>query len=232
MMSEARGQTSRPWNPEHYRHAAHRPEAKLPQADLGFFWLDTVPPLTLSRFYAPYEEETRGAPPFDPQLRVCLLLSAYGVGVFASRKSAQACARNLAFLVIVGEERPAFRPISDFRQLPLAACCDVCVEGLRIAGASGLVQLGNGWRDATKHQGKASPRTAMRNGDRKQDVERLREAIAALVTQASHQDAEDEAALYARRKVIVEPVFGQIKEARGLRRFLLRGWDNIRGEWR
>ena len=34
------------------------------------------------------------------------------------------------------------------------------------------------------------------------------------------------------RKVIVEPVFGQIKEARGFRRFLLRGLDNIRGEWR
>jgi hypothetical protein len=39
-------------------------------------------------------------------------------------------------------------------------------------------------------------------------------------------------ALYARRKVIVEPVFGQIKEARGFRRFLLRGLVTIRGEWR
>jgi hypothetical protein len=39
-------------------------------------------------------------------------------------------------------------------------------------------------------------------------------------------------ALYARRKVIVEPVFGQIKEARGFRRFLLRGLEHIRGEWR
>jgi hypothetical protein len=38
-------------------------------------------------------------------------------------------------------------------------------------------------------------------------------------------------ALYTRRKVIVEPVFGQIKEARGFRRFLLRGLDRIRGEW-
>src|SRR4029453_16118026 len=38
-------------------------------------------------------------------------------------------------------------------------------------------------------------------------------------------------ALYARRKVIVEPVFGQSKEARGFRRFLLRGLDTIRGEW-
>jgi hypothetical protein len=39
-------------------------------------------------------------------------------------------------------------------------------------------------------------------------------------------------ALYARRKVIVEPVFGQIKETRGFRRFLLRGLAKIRGEWR
>ena len=39
-------------------------------------------------------------------------------------------------------------------------------------------------------------------------------------------------ALYARRKTIVEPVFGQIKEARGFRRFLLRGLAKIRGEWR
>jgi hypothetical protein len=39
-------------------------------------------------------------------------------------------------------------------------------------------------------------------------------------------------ALYARRKVIVEPVFGQSKEARGFRRFLLRGLQKIRGEWR
>ncbi len=38
-------------------------------------------------------------------------------------------------------------------------------------------------------------------------------------------------ALYARRKVIVEPVFGQIKEVRGFRRFLLRGLAHIRGEW-
>ncbi len=39
-------------------------------------------------------------------------------------------------------------------------------------------------------------------------------------------------AVYARRKAIVEPVIGQIKEARGFRRFLLRGLDQIGGEWR
>jgi len=37
--------------------------------------------------------------------------------------------------------------------------------------------------------------------------------------------------IYARRKTIVEPVFGQAKECRGLRRFLLRGLEKVNGEW-
>jgi len=39
------------------------------------------------------------------------------------------------------------------------------------------------------------------------------------------------AAIYARRKCMVEPVFGQIKQARGFRQFLLRGLEKVRGEW-
>ena len=36
---------------------------------------------------------------------------------------------------------------------------------------------------------------------------------------------------YSRRKCTVEPVFGQIKEARGIRGFLLRGLRKVTGEW-
>jgi hypothetical protein len=38
-------------------------------------------------------------------------------------------------------------------------------------------------------------------------------------------------AIYAQRKAIVEPVNGQIKEVRGLRRFLLRGLEKVDSEW-
>src|SRR5271155_1405772 len=38
-------------------------------------------------------------------------------------------------------------------------------------------------------------------------------------------------ALYAARKHIVEPVFGQIKSARGIRTFLLRGLEKVSAEW-
>jgi transposase len=36
---------------------------------------------------------------------------------------------------------------------------------------------------------------------------------------------------YAMRKAIVEPVFGQIKQARGFRQFLLRGLEKVQREW-
>ena len=139
-MSAGGGKTYRPWNPQHYRQQAHSPVSKLPEGDLVFFLLDVVPKLDLGQFYAPYEHETRGAPPFDPAMMVCLLLYAYCVGVFSSRKIALACERNLAFIAIVGQERPDFRTISDFRKLHLEAFKDVFVHVVRLAAEAGLVQ--------------------------------------------------------------------------------------------
>lgn len=37
--------------------------------------------------------------------------------------------------------------------------------------------------------------------------------------------------VYGKRKTIPEPVFGQTKEVRGLRRFLMRGLEKVNGEW-
>jgi transposase len=198
-MSEPSRKTYRPWEPQRYRQEAHSPETKLPAGDLVFFLLDTMSQLDLRRFYAPYEEETRGAPPFDPAMMVCLLLYAYCVGVFSSRKIAQACERNLAFIAIVGQERPDFRTISDFRKLHLEAFKDVFVQVVRLAGEAGLVKLGNVSTDGTKMQGNASRHKAMSYGYMQKEADRLREDIEALVTQAYQQDAEDDAALGSRR---------------------------------
>src|SRR5437867_1586369 len=127
----------RSWTPELSAQQVHAPAAKLPDDDLVFFLIDIVPKLDLSRIHAVYQDETRGAPPFDPAMMTCLLLYAYCVGVFSSRKIAKACERNLAFLAIVGEERPDFRTISLFRKTHLEASADVFVQVLRLAKAAG-----------------------------------------------------------------------------------------------
>ena len=64
-------------------------------------------------------------------MMVGLLLSAYSVGGVSSRTIALACERHLAFLAIVGEDRPDFRTISDLRTLPLEAFKDVCGHVVR-----------------------------------------------------------------------------------------------------
>jgi transposase len=71
--------------------------------------------------------------------------------------------------------------------------------------------------DRQSHHGPAVPSPTRRNAT----SERMRALL---------QTAHGRAA-YARRKGIVEPVFGQIKEVRGFRRFLFRGVHKVTGEW-
>ena len=71
------GKTYRPWDPFRNQQQAYSPATVLPEDDLVFFLLDTVPQLDLAPFYAYYERETRGAPPFDVPMivyaaRLCL----------------------------------------------------------------------------------------------------------------------------------------------------------------
>jgi transposase len=198
-MNDPRGKTYRPWNPEAYRQQAHTPAAKLPEDDLVFFLLDLVPQLDLSAVSAPYEDELRGAPPFDPVMMTCLLLYAYCVGVYSSRKIARACERNLAFLALVGDDRPDFRTISDFRKLHRKALADLFTQVLRLAREAGLVQLGALATDGTKVAGNASRHKAMSYGYLSKEVERLRAEIETLLQQAQDEDAAEDAVLGSRR---------------------------------
>lgn len=60
------------------------------------------------------------------------------------------------------------------------------------------------------------------NAPQNDDAMRMRERLA----------SEDGKALYAKRKATVEPVFGQIKEARNIRRFRLRSLKKVTCEWK
>src|SRR4029434_7951461 len=100
---------------------------------------------------------------------------------------------------MVGPERPDLRTMSDVRKLHLETFKDVFVQVVRLAAAAGLVKLGNVATDGTQIQGHASRHKAMSYGYMQKAVERLREDIEALVTQASQQDEADDAALGSRR---------------------------------
>jgi transposase len=171
----------------------------LPEDDLVFFLLETIPRMDLSAFYAYYEQKTRGAPPLDVAMICTLLVYSYCVGVFSRRKIAAACERNLAFMAIVGSAPPDFGTISDFRKIHLDAFQDLFVEVLRLAGQLGMVKLGNVALDGFKFKANASRHKAMSFGYMKKEVERLRAEIQELTERANRTDAEEDAALGSRR---------------------------------
>jgi transposase len=77
---------------------------------------------------------------------------------------------------------------------------------------------------ATGKQKHGESRQPCPRGPLPQDATRVERMKRKLQTKAGRR-------VYAARKTIVEPVFGQIKQARGFRQFLLRGLDKVRGEW-
>jgi len=196
---DAPRKTYRPWDPEAYRQQAHSPASQLPPGDLVFFLLDVVGQLDLGAVYAPYEDQLRGAPPFDPRMMSCLWLYAYSVGVFSSRKVAQACERNLAFLAIAGDDRPDFRTLSDFRKQHLDALAGLFTQVLRLAQEAGLVQLGAWATDGSKFPGNASRHKAMSYGYMIKEEQRLQAEIAALLKEQQQADEAEDAALGSRR---------------------------------
>ena len=58
----------------------------LPENHLAFFVSDLVDHLDLSAITATYEDEERGYPPYHPVMLTKVLVYAYCVGVFSSRR--------------------------------------------------------------------------------------------------------------------------------------------------
>jgi transposase len=189
----------RAWDAQQGSQQAVSPQDALPEDDLVFFLLDTIPQLDLAAFHRHYADEMRGQPPFDVTMMVTLLMYAYSVGVCSSRKIAAACERNLAFRAIVAKAPPDFRTISDFRKIHLAAFRPLFLEVLRLAGEMGLVKLGNLSTDGTKIGANASRHKAMSYGYMNKEVARLEAEIDQLLEQAEQVDAEQDAALGSRR---------------------------------
>ncbi len=196
---DGRRKNYRAWDPQQNGHDAISPHQALPEGDLVFFLIDLIPQLDLAPFHGYYARDLRGQPPFDVTMMVTLLVYAYAVGVCSSRKIAAACERNLAFRAIVGDDRPDFRTISDFRKLHTAALKPLFLEVLRVAGELGMVKLGNLSTDGTKMRANASRHKAMSYGYMNKEIARLEAEVERLLRDAERCDAEQDAALGGRR---------------------------------
>jgi len=184
--------TYRPWEPNQLWLLPPSPTDWLDENDLVYFLLDTVQAMDLSSITAKYEKSGRGFPPYHPRMMVTLLLYAYSRGLFSSRRIEQACRERVTFRVIVGQDIPNFRTISDFRKLHLKELGALFVQGLRLCQKMGLVKLGAVALDGTKIKANASRHKAMSYGYMKQEEQRLEKEVTALLERAQTVDESED----------------------------------------
>ena len=184
--------TYRPWNPNQQYLLPPSVQDWLPENDLVYFILDTVNELDISAVTEKYEQEKRGFPPFHPRMMVALLLYSYCRGIFSSRKIMHACQERISFKVIVGDDIPNFRTISDFRKLHLKELQLLFVQVLRLCQEAGLVKLGHIALDGTKIKANASRHKAMSYGRILKEEKRLTEEIKQLLEKAEAIDKQED----------------------------------------
>jgi transposase len=182
----------RPWNPDQAFLFPPAPRDWLPENHLVYFLLDVVPQMNLQPILQPYQVEERGQPPYHPTMLVTLLLYGYATGTFSSRRLMARCETDLAYRVIVGEDIPDFRTISDFRKRHLTALEGLFVEVLKLCAKAGLVKVGRIALDGSKVKANASRHKAMSYDYMLKEEQRLKQEIKALLTEAEETDqAED-----------------------------------------
>jgi transposase len=184
--------TYRDWSTDQAYLFPPSPHDWLPEGDLVYFLLDTVATLDLTPIFAHYERELRGQPPFHPRMMVALLLYCYATGTRSSRRIMRRCHVDVACRVLVGDDVPDFRTISDFRKIHLARLDALFVEVLKLCALAGLAKVGTIALDGTKVKANASRHKAMSYDRMKAEEVRLQKEIAKLLADAQAADeAED-----------------------------------------
>jgi len=184
--------TFREWTPNQGWLFPPSPQDWLPENHLVYFLMDVSEQLDLSPMISSYDSEKGGKPPYHPRMMLVLLLYSYCTGVFSSRKIAARCETDVAFRVIVGEEIPDFRTISEYRRRHLSQFQHLFVEVLRLCREAGLVKVGRLALDGTKIKANASRHKAMSYDRMTTEEARLQGEIDELLKQAqAADDAED-----------------------------------------
>lgn len=183
----------RKWTPDQNYLFPPSPRDWLPQNHLVYFLLEVSEQVDISPIVDDYDSERGGQPPFHPRMMLVLLLYAYSVGVFSSRKIMTRCETDAAFRVIVGEDIPDFRRIAEFRCRHLKHMQLLFIEVLALCREAGLLKVGRLALDGTKVKANASRHKAMSYDRMTREEQRLQQEIADFLKQArSADEAEDE----------------------------------------
>lgn len=185
--------TYRPYVPEQDLLLPPSLREWLPEDHLAFFVSDLIDQLDLSAITTVYEDEERGYPPYHPVMLTKVMVYAYCVGVFSSRRIQRRLVEDVAFRVLAAGNQPDFRTIADFRKTHLTALRGFFEQVLHLAGELGAPRVGRVALDGSKIKANASKHKAMSYGRMREKRRQLREEVKDLLAQAEAADAAEDA---------------------------------------
>lgn len=186
----------------------------LPEDHLAFFVSDLIDQLDLSAITNMYEDEERGYPPYHPVMLTKVLVYAYCVGVFSSRKIQRRLVEDVAFRVLAAGNAPDFRTFADFRKTHLTALRGLFEQVLHLARELGAPRVGRVALDSSKIKANASKHKAMSYGRMRAKQTQLREEVKQLLAQAEAADAAEDAEYGTDRRDDELPAELQRRESR------------------
>lgn len=185
--------TFRPYEPDQMLLLPPALQDWLPENHLARFVSDVVDSLDLSAIEDEYQEE-RGFPPYHPRMMTKVLVYAYSVGVYSSRRIARALEDSVAFRFLGAGNEPDFRTVNEFRLRHGKALAGLFQQVLELCREAGMVKLGRVAIDGTKIKANASKHKAMSYGRMKTTAKDLKKQVKDLLAEADRVDREEDEA--------------------------------------
>jgi len=189
------GQRFEPYDPKQSLLFPPSLDDWLPDDHQARFISETVDQLDLCAFRAKYRErkDGRGQLAYDPRMMLKVLIYAYSVGIFSSRKIAAGLQDLVALRYLAAGNAPSHRTISRFRQEHIDRFKGIFVQVVRVAAQAGLVKMGTLAIDGTKLKANASKHKAMSYARMKSEDRRLKQEIDKITRLAQGIDESEDA---------------------------------------
>jgi transposase len=151
---------------------------------------DVVDTLDLSPLLSRYEGG--GASAYHPAMMLKVIIYAYSLDIYSSRRIAQELETDTAFMFLSGLQAPDFRTICLFRSQNATILPDLFVEVVRLCASLGMVGLGHIAFDGTKLKANAALRQSRDRDGLDKEIECIKDQMRQMIEASARIDESEE----------------------------------------
>lgn len=147
--------------------------------------------IDLSVFEARYKNDDGGAPAYDPAILLKIILFAYSKGIIYSRRIEQLCRENVVCMALSADTVPHFTTIAHFVSSLSAEITMIFRNILLVCDEAGLIGKEMFAIDGVKLPSNASKEWSGTKADLTQKAQKMRRAVAHLLSKHQESDAAE-----------------------------------------